>query len=96
MACFVPYNSRNLDVSFLVLKPTVVFVDELVEALRHFSLWTETLGCIHSSILQSIHGNMVILIRSLSLSRSPPPCGFSFLIKFFDFIIFRFYGMEHG
>lgn len=59
-ACFVPYNSRNLDVSFLVLKPTVVFVDELVEALRHFSLWTETLGCIHSSILQSIHGNMIL------------------------------------
>lgn len=60
MACYMPFNSRNLDVNILVLKPKVVVVDELVDALKHFSSWTETFGCVHSSILQSIHGNMII------------------------------------
>ncbi|KAL1833994.1 hypothetical protein ACET3Z_003645 [Daucus carota] len=60
MACYMPFNSRNLDVNILVLKPKIVLVDELVDALKHFSIWTETFGCVHSSILQSIHGNMIV------------------------------------
>ncbi|KAK3170458.1 hypothetical protein Dsin_033152 [Dipteronia sinensis] len=60
MACFVPFNNRNLDISFLVFRPTVVFVDELVEVLKTFSVCTQNLGCVQSSILRSIHGNMII------------------------------------
>ncbi|KDP38014.1 hypothetical protein JCGZ_04657 [Jatropha curcas] len=60
MACFLPLNSRNLDVSFFVFRPTVVLVDELLETLKQFSGSTENLGCVHSSILKSIHGNMII------------------------------------
>ncbi|KAJ8761941.1 hypothetical protein K2173_006543 [Erythroxylum novogranatense] len=60
MAFFVPFNNRNLDVSFLVFKPTVVVVDQLIEALRHLSSCTQSLGCVQSSILKSIHGNMIL------------------------------------
>lgn len=60
MACFVPFNNRNLDVTLFVFKPTVVFVDELVESLKQFSVCTETLGCVQSSVFKSIHGNMII------------------------------------
>ncbi|KZV51034.1 hypothetical protein F511_01826 [Dorcoceras hygrometricum] len=60
MACYVPFNDRNLDISFFMLRPTVVYVDELVEALKHISSYTESLGCVHSSILRSIHGNLII------------------------------------
>ncbi|KAI3455969.1 hypothetical protein Pfo_012632 [Paulownia fortunei] len=42
------------------IAPTVVYVDDLVEALKQFSLYTESLGCVHSSIFRSIHGNMII------------------------------------
>lgn len=59
MACFFPYNSRNLDTSFFIFRPTIVIVDDLVEALKHFSYSTESLGCVHSAIFRSIHGNMV-------------------------------------
>ncbi|KAK1375510.1 Serine incorporator 4 [Heracleum sosnowskyi] len=59
MACCMPLKSSNLNVNILVLEPTVV-VDQLVEALKHFTSWSVTFGCIHSSILQSIHGNMII------------------------------------
>ncbi|PSS11784.1 Polypeptide N-acetylgalactosaminyltransferase [Actinidia chinensis var. chinensis] len=38
----------------------VVLVDELVESLKHFSLCTESLGCVHSAVFRSIHGNMII------------------------------------
>nr|GFC82314.1 UDP-4-amino-4,6-dideoxy-N-acetyl-beta-L-altrosamine transaminase [Tanacetum cinerariifolium] len=34
--------------------------DDLVDTLKHFSLFTERLGCIHSSIFKSIHGNMIV------------------------------------
>ncbi|XP_059665890.1 uncharacterized protein LOC132311800 [Cornus florida] len=61
MTCFVPFNNRNLDISFFVFRPTVVLVDELVDALKHISLCTESLGCVHSAIFKSIHGNMIIL-----------------------------------
>ncbi|KAA8519436.1 hypothetical protein F0562_013689 [Nyssa sinensis] len=60
MTCFVPFNNRNLDISFFVFRPTVVLVDELVEAIKHFSLCTESLGCVHSAIFKSIHGNMIV------------------------------------
>ncbi|KAJ9153141.1 hypothetical protein P3X46_026617 [Hevea brasiliensis] len=60
MACFVPFNNRNLDISFFVFRPTMVLVDELIETLKHFSGSTESLGCAQSSILRSIHGNMII------------------------------------
>ncbi|GJY46430.1 hypothetical protein Tco_0435493 [Tanacetum coccineum] len=42
------------------LRPTVAVVDDLVDTLKHFSLFTERLGCIHSSIFKSIHGNMIV------------------------------------
>ncbi|KAL0398300.1 UNVERIFIED_CONTAM: putative hydrolase [Sesamum radiatum] len=54
------WSKRNLDISFFVFRPTVVHVDDLVDALRQFSLYTESLGCVHSSIFRSIHGNMII------------------------------------
>ncbi|KAJ4842772.1 hypothetical protein Tsubulata_010763, partial [Turnera subulata] len=60
MACFVPFNNRNLDISIFAFRPTVVLVDELIETLKHFSTCTERLGCVLSSIFQSIHGNMII------------------------------------
>ncbi|XP_057510461.1 uncharacterized protein LOC130792886 isoform X2 [Actinidia eriantha] len=60
MGCFVPFNNRNLDLSFYVFRPMVVLVDELVESLKHFSLCTESLGCVHSAVFRSIHGNMII------------------------------------
>ncbi|KAL2524422.1 Uncharacterized protein Adt_09476 [Abeliophyllum distichum] len=60
MACFVPFNNRNLDISLLVFRPTVVFVDDLVGALKQFSLCTENLGCVHSAIFRSIHGSMIV------------------------------------
>lgn len=61
MACSVsvPFNNQNLDTSFFVFKPTVVIVDDLVHGLKQFSLTTESLGCVQSSIFRSIHGNMV-------------------------------------
>ncbi|OWM63847.1 uncharacterized protein LOC116213257 [Punica granatum] len=60
MACFVPFNNRNLDVSFFVFRPTLVIVDEFFDALKRFSACTESLGCVQSSIFTSIHGNMII------------------------------------
>ncbi|XP_009600017.1 uncharacterized protein LOC107826054 [Nicotiana tabacum] len=60
MACFFPFNSRNLDASFFIFRPTIVIVDDLVEALKNFSFCTESLGCVHSAIFRSIHGNMMI------------------------------------
>ncbi|XP_061370040.1 uncharacterized protein LOC133312787 isoform X3 [Gastrolobium bilobum] len=60
MACSVPFHNKNLDVSFFVFKPTIVIVDNVVHGLKQFSLNTESLGCIQSSIFRSIHGNMII------------------------------------
>ncbi|KAK7319103.1 hypothetical protein RJT34_03816 [Clitoria ternatea] len=56
----VDFNNKDLDVSFFVFKPTVVIVDHLVHGLQKFSLHTENLGCVQSSIFRSIHGNMII------------------------------------
>ncbi|OIW14035.1 hypothetical protein TanjilG_11380 [Lupinus angustifolius] len=60
MACSVPFDNKDLEISFFVFKPTVVIVDDLVHGLEEFSLSTEALGCVQSSIFRSIHGNMII------------------------------------
>ncbi|OIV89442.1 hypothetical protein TanjilG_21885 [Lupinus angustifolius] len=60
MTCYVPFDNKNLDISFFVFKPTLVIVDDLVHGLKEFSLSTESLGCVQSSIFRSIHGNMII------------------------------------
>ncbi|XP_027339194.1 uncharacterized protein LOC113852968 isoform X2 [Abrus precatorius] len=60
MACSLPFNNKNLDVSFFVFKPTIVIIDDLIHGLKQFSLSTESLGCVQSSIFRSIHGNMII------------------------------------
>jgi hypothetical protein len=60
MACFVPFNGRDLDISLFIFRPTVVLVDEFVDDLKQFSLCTESLGCVQNSIFKSIHGNMII------------------------------------
>ena len=65
MACYMPFNSRNLDICFFIFRPTVVLVDEFVDSLKHFSLSTETLGCVQNSILKSIHGNLVSFLYFL-------------------------------
>jgi len=67
MACSVAFNNKNLEISFFVFKPTIVIIDDLVHGLKQFSLTTESLGCVQSSIFRSIHGNMVTSF-SLSLS----------------------------
>jgi hypothetical protein len=60
MACSVAFNNNNLEISFFVFKPTIVIIDDLVHGLKQFSLTTQNLGCVQSSIFRSIHGNMVI------------------------------------
>ncbi|XP_024992974.1 uncharacterized protein LOC112526787 [Cynara cardunculus var. scolymus] len=60
MACFMPFTNRNLDIFMCVLRPTVAIVDDLLHTLKHFSFFTERLGCIHSSIFNSLHGNMIV------------------------------------
>ncbi|XP_057763957.1 uncharacterized protein LOC130985163 [Salvia miltiorrhiza] len=60
MACYVPFNSRNLDISFFIFRPTIVYVDSLIDALKQFSSYTDSLGCVHSSIFTSIHGSMIV------------------------------------
>ncbi|KAJ7968995.1 Serine incorporator 4 [Quillaja saponaria] len=60
MACFVPFNNKNLDTSFFIFRPTVVLVDDFVDELKKFSSCAQSLGCVRSSIFRSIHGNMII------------------------------------
>ncbi|XP_057949158.1 uncharacterized protein LOC131144492 [Malania oleifera] len=60
MGCFVPFSNNSLEMSLLVFRPTVVVVDDVVDALKHFSLFSKTLGCVCSSIFKSIHGNMIV------------------------------------
>lgn len=59
-ACYVPFNNKDMDLSFFVFRPKVIFVDEFIELLKQFSLCTESLGCVQSSVFKSIHGNMII------------------------------------
>ncbi|KAM0054714.1 hypothetical protein Hdeb2414_s0006g00197971 [Helianthus debilis subsp. tardiflorus] len=67
MASFMPFSNKNLDIFMCALRPTVAIVDDLLDTLKHFSLFTETLGCIHSSIFKSIHGNLVPLSLASSI-----------------------------
>lgn len=60
MACFMPSSCRNLEICFFVFRPTVVLVEDLMEGLKSFCLCTESLGCLHSAVFTSIHGNMII------------------------------------
>lgn len=59
MPCFVPFNSRNLDISFFVFRPVGVLVEDFVEALKAFSFFSEDHGCTNSAVFKSIHGNLV-------------------------------------
>ncbi|XP_014508340.2 uncharacterized protein LOC106767892 isoform X1 [Vigna radiata var. radiata] len=58
--CSMDFKNKDFDISFYVFKPTVEIVDHLVHRLQHFSLLTQNLGCVQSSIFRSIHGNMVM------------------------------------
>ncbi|XP_073057517.1 uncharacterized protein [Primulina eburnea] len=60
MAFYVPFNDRNLEISFFMLKPTGECADDIIDVLKQVSLYTTSLGCIQSSILKSIHGNLII------------------------------------
>ncbi|XP_071715282.1 uncharacterized protein [Rutidosis leptorrhynchoides] len=60
MASFMPFSNKNLDIFMCVLRPTIAIVDQLVDTLKQFSVFTEKLGCIHSSIFKSYHGSMII------------------------------------
>ncbi|KAJ8510894.1 hypothetical protein OPV22_001328 [Ensete ventricosum] len=70
MPCFVPFDNKKLDVSFFAFRPTGVFADELVDAMKYFSFHAEDLGCVYSSVLRSIHGNMILWYGAW-LRRSP-------------------------
>ncbi|KAG7959771.1 hypothetical protein I3843_10G085700 [Carya illinoinensis] len=48
------------------IRPTVVLVDDFVDALKQFSLCTESLGCVQTSIFKSIHGNMMSMLTNIS------------------------------
>ncbi|RDX77691.1 hypothetical protein CR513_42146, partial [Mucuna pruriens] len=65
MACSFPFNNKNLDISFFIFKPTIVIIDDLIHGLKQFSLTTESLGCVQSSIFRSIHGNMICFPRGI-------------------------------
>ncbi|CAN0911413.1 hypothetical protein LINGRAPRIM_LOCUS1198 [Linum grandiflorum] len=60
MACFLPLNNKSLDISFIALRPTVVIVDEAIDALKHFSSAALDMGCVVNCILKSIHGNIIL------------------------------------
>ncbi|KAG7019494.1 hypothetical protein SDJN02_18455, partial [Cucurbita argyrosperma subsp. argyrosperma] len=57
----VGFNDREVSICFVVFKPLVFVVDHFVEALKQFSFSTTNLGCIQSSVLKSIHGNMLLI-----------------------------------
>jgi hypothetical protein len=96
MACFVPFNGRDLDISLFIFRPTVVLVDEFVDDLKQFSLCTESLGCVQNSIFKSIHGNMVrafvfslhFRLKILVLIYSIALLYFSLYFAFFLFFFF--------
>lgn len=60
MPCYVPFDNKSFDLSFSVLRPTGGVADELLTAMKCFSYHAEGLGCAHSSVLKSIHGNLMI------------------------------------
>ncbi|XP_022638909.1 uncharacterized protein LOC106767892 isoform X3 [Vigna radiata var. radiata] len=62
--CSMDFKNKDFDISFYVFKPTVEIVDHLVHRLQHFSLLTQNLGCVQSSIFRSIHGNMQSMLAN--------------------------------
>ncbi|XP_041023077.1 uncharacterized protein LOC121264092 [Juglans microcarpa x Juglans regia] len=60
MTSLSPSSFQLLLNNFSNQRPTVVLVDEFVDALKQFSSCTESLGCVQSSFFKSIHGNMII------------------------------------
>lgn len=86
MACFIPFNNRNLDISFFAFRPTVVLVGDLIDALKHFSSCTETLGCVQSCLIQSIHGNMVTFLTYFYLCFTIHMCVYIYVCLRFYFI----------
>ncbi|CAL0329748.1 unnamed protein product [Lupinus luteus] len=60
MQCSVSFNNKDLDISCFVFKPAIIIIDNLIQGLVQFSLDTEKLGCVQSSVFRSIHGNMII------------------------------------
>ncbi|XP_077242237.1 uncharacterized protein LOC143882664 isoform X2 [Tasmannia lanceolata] len=46
--------------------PVGVFVDDLIEVLKCFSFHSEYHGCAYSSVLQSIHGNLISALTNVS------------------------------
>ncbi|KEH20520.1 hypothetical protein MtrunA17_Chr8g0376721 [Medicago truncatula] len=60
VTCCIDFSNKDLEISFFVFKPTVVIVDRLIHEIKQFSSRAENLGCVQSSILKSIHGNMII------------------------------------
>ncbi|MQM06854.1 hypothetical protein Taro_039690 [Colocasia esculenta] len=60
MPCFVPFSNKDLQLSFFIFRHVDVSADDLLDALKLFSFFTEDLGCIYSSIFKTIHGNMIV------------------------------------
>lgn len=88
VTCSVDFSNKDMDISLFVFKPTVVIVDHLVHGLKQFSLNTETLGCIQSSIFKSIHGNMVwssflsLIFNFIFLFSSTCLCSLVYVLSF--------------
>ncbi|PKU76008.1 hypothetical protein MA16_Dca006055 [Dendrobium catenatum] len=61
MPCFVPFKN-NLDLTFFVLRSVSILDDEIIHSMKCFSFQAEDLGCVYSSVMKSIHGNLVIII----------------------------------
>ena len=81
----VGFNDREVSICFVVFKPLVFVMDHFVEALKQFSFSTTNLGCIQSSVLKSIHGNMVFYFHFLL-------CFSFFSLQFqSDIVLFRFF-----
>ncbi|WOL17787.1 hypothetical protein Cni_G26580 [Canna indica] len=71
MPCFVPFDEEKVEISFLVFRPRGVFSDELIDAMKLFSFHAEDLGCLYSSVLKSMHGNLQIVWYGAWIRRSP-------------------------
>lgn len=64
MPCLVPFNNDKLDISIFAFRPVGAIVEDLVEALKCFSFCSEDQGCAYSSVLRSLHGNLVRFISA--------------------------------
>ncbi|KAI0495109.1 hypothetical protein KFK09_025256 [Dendrobium nobile] len=59
MPCFVPFKN-NLDLTFFVLRSVSILDDEIIHSMKCFSFQAEDLGCVYSSVMKSIHGNLIV------------------------------------